>query len=124
MRCIIPILLIAMCFGCTRTIYVPKETLKTEYIDRVKVDSVYQRDSTFMYVHGDTVYKYVDRYLTKYVYQRDTVIRVDSVSYPVIVPDIQIKKHVPGFFWFCFLVTLAVAGVVLFKLYQRFRSIL
>lgn len=119
MRWVITIALLTMCFGCTRTIYMPKETLRTEYIDRIKVDSVYQRDSVYLYERGDTVYKYIDRYLTKYVYQRDTIIRVDSVSYPVIVPDVQIKKHVPKFFWFCFIVTLAVAGFGAWKLYRK-----
>ena len=83
--------------GCTRKIYVPVETEKIKYRDRVLVDSIYQRDSIFIYSKGDTVWK--ERY--QYIYRdkliRDSVYMRDSVSYPVYVDVVKEVKHVPRF---------------------------
>lgn len=72
-----------MMVSCTTTKYVPVETVKTEYIN--KVDSVLIHDSIYQEVHtkGDTVflYKYLEH--LKEVVRQDTIIRCDSI--PVIV---------------------------------------
>ena len=53
------IFLCLLCGGCTRKVYVPMETERTEYKDRVQVqtriDSVFQRDSISVFINGDTV---------------------------------------------------------------------
>lgn len=84
-----------LCLGCKRTIYVPTETVHTEYRDRVltdlRIDSVYLRDSVSVERRGDTVimYKYRDRWRERIRERHDTVTAVlrDSVSapYPVEV---------------------------------------
>lgn len=72
--------------SCRSIQYVPIETVKTEYKtrDSIRVDSVYNRDSIYMLVKGDTVYKYKERYLYKYLYlnRTDTVIKTDSIQVP------------------------------------------
>lgn len=84
---IIIVLALAMCFTSCRSIkYVPVETVRTEYKtrDSIRYDSIYQRDSVYLNVKGDTVYKYKYKYLYKYQYLNrvDTVIKVDSVQVP------------------------------------------
>lgn len=77
--------------GC-KTKYVSVPEWHERYVARtdtlLKQDSIYVRDSVFSVLRGDTVYigrvSYRDRY--KYVYRTkvDTVIKRDSIPYPVI----------------------------------------
>ena len=86
---------ITLLFGsCTRKVYVPTETVRTEYRDKVVesllVDTVSLRDSVAVYVNGDTVRitKFRDRWRTRIIERHDTVnvAKVDSVAVPVEVP--------------------------------------
>lgn len=69
-----------------RTQYVPVETVRTEYKtrDSIRFDSIYNRDSIYVLIKGDTVYQYKYKYLYKYQYlnRTDTVIRIDSIQVP------------------------------------------
>ncbi|WP_294481401.1 hypothetical protein [uncultured Bacteroides sp.] len=69
-----------------RTQYVPVETMRTEYKtrDSIRYDSIYQRDSVYMLVNGDTVYLYKYKYRYRYltINKTDTVIKVDSIQVP------------------------------------------
>ena len=85
---------ITLLFGsCTRKVYVPTETVRTEYKDRVvenlRVDTAAMRDSVAVYVNGDTVRitKYRDRWRTRIIERHDTctVTKTDSVQVPVQV---------------------------------------
>ena len=85
---------ITLLFGsCTRKVYVPTETVRTEYKDRVvenlRVDTAFMRDSVAVYVNGDTVRitKYRDRWRTRIIERHDTctVTKTDSVQVPVQV---------------------------------------
>lgn len=73
-------------FASCRTQYVPVETVRTEYKtrDSIRVDSIYNQDSIYVLVKGDTIYQYRYKYLYKYQYlnRTDTVIKVDSVQVP------------------------------------------
>ena len=40
----------------TKTIEVPVEAIKTEYIEQVKYDSIYSKDSIYIMQKGDTIY--------------------------------------------------------------------
>ncbi|MFV0326124.1 MAG: hypothetical protein ACK5LF_17390 [Bacteroides xylanisolvens] len=83
---IIILLMLAICFVSCRTQYIPVETVRTEYRvrDSIRHDSVYQQDSVYVLVKGDTVYQYRYKYLYKYQYlnRTDTVIKIDSVQVP------------------------------------------
>lgn len=90
---IIFLLAIAMGFMSCRSVqYVPVETVKTEYKtrDSIRYDSIYHRDSVFLYKNGDTVHLYKYKYLYRYliINKTDTVIKNDSirVPYPVETP--------------------------------------
>ena len=64
------------------------------YIDRLKRDSIYQRDSIYIIVKGDTVFKYQYKYSYRDKLVRDTVavVRLDSIAYPVEVPKYVERK--------------------------------
>lgn len=76
--------------GCTKTVYVPTETVRTEYRDRaveaLRVDTVALRDSVAVYVSDDTVKitKYRERWRTRIVERHDTatIVKTDSVAIP------------------------------------------
>lgn len=81
------LLTLAICLTSCRSIkYVPVETVKTEYKtrDSIRFDSIYEHDSIFLFVKGDTVYK--EKYRYKYQYltinKTDTVMLTDSVQIP------------------------------------------
>lgn len=82
------LLVLAVC-SCTSVKYVPVETVRTEYKtrDSIRYDSIYQRDSIYTLIRGDTVYKYKERYLYKYLFlnKTDTVLKTDSVQVPYLV---------------------------------------
>ncbi|WP_368144024.1 hypothetical protein [Bacteroides finegoldii] len=76
-----------ICFTSCRNIkYVPVETVKTEYKtrDSIRFDSIYEHDSIFLFVKGDTVYKEKYRYKYRYltINKTDTVMLTDSVQIP------------------------------------------
>ena len=64
------------------------------YIDRLKRDSIYQRDSIYIIVKGDTVFKYQYKYSYRDKLVRDTVavVRRDSIPYPVEVAKYVERK--------------------------------
>lgn len=81
------LLTIAICLTSCRSIkYVPVETVKTEYKtrDSIRFDSIYEHDSIFLLVKGDTVYKEKYRYKYRYltINKTDTVMMTDSVQIP------------------------------------------
>lgn len=95
--------------SCTRHVYVPVETTKSDtvYLNRVQLDSIYMRDSVFIEKSGDTIrefqYKYIyrfkDRIDTLYISKTDSI----QVPYPVEV----VKYKTPQWCWW------ALGGVVL-----------
>lgn len=91
------IVLIVLLSGC-KTRYIPMNTVKHDsiYINKVKYDSIYHKDSIYMLIKGDTVYKYQFKYRYRDKLLRDTVsvTRVDSVkvSYPVEKPLTKWQK--------------------------------
>lgn len=87
------LLTLAICITSCRSIrYVPVETVKTEYKtrDSIRFDSIYEHDSIFLFVKGDTVYKEKYRYKYRYltINKTDTVMLTDSVQIPY-----PVEKH-------------------------------
>lgn len=89
------LLLFIFISGCRSIQYVPVETVKIEYKDRLKIDSVIKYDSIFYdrYTKGDTVFltKEKYKYLDKIKIVRDSVFRTDSISVPYPVEK-QLSK--------------------------------
>lgn len=82
-------------FGCKSVQYVPVETVKIEYKDRLKVDSIIKYDSILYnrYMKGDTAFiiKEKYKYLDKIKIVRDSVFKTDSISVPYPVEK-QLSK--------------------------------
>lgn len=77
--------------SCTTTkiVEVPIETIKTKYIEQVKYDSIYSKDSIYIMQKGDTIYNNKVQYLYKYKYLRDTINITDTIPKIVTVKDTQ-----------------------------------
>lgn len=115
-----PIVLLVMFFAaCTRTVYVPQTEVHTEYRDRLKIDSVYVRDSIHVDRAGDTVKIYRDRWRDRWRIERDTVRKTDSIPYPVEV--VREVKHIPKVYRWSLWVALAVVGWVILQIARKFR---
>ena len=84
---LIPLLAILSLFaGCkTKTVLVPVEKVKIEYRDRMRIDSVYNSDTTYIRISDDTILVDIIRWRNRYILKTDSVVRVDSIPYPVEV---------------------------------------
>ena len=92
---IIKLLILAMCLyalhSC-KTIdhvdYIPVETVKTEYRDRLveTCDSIHVHDSVFVAVKGDTIYEYKQQLIYKNKFVHDTIYIEIRDSIPVPCP--------------------------------------
>lgn len=89
MKKIIAIVLFTLLLsGCkTRTIIQEVERIKIEYKDRLRVDSIYNSDTTLIFQKGDTVHFETIKWRNKYQFIRDSVLLVDSIPYPVEVVE-------------------------------------
>ena len=85
------LLFLTTIISCTTTkiVEVPIETIKTEYIEQVKYDSIYSKDSIYIMQKGDTIYNNKVQYLYKYKYLRDTINITDTIPKIITVKDTQ-----------------------------------
>lgn len=123
---LVVLFVIALLASCRQVRYVPVVTYKTDsvYVQQVKRDSVYRRDSIYVHDRGDTVTVYRDRYLFVDKLVRDTlyVNRTDSVQVPYPVEKEltrweQLRLDVGGYAMFTVMViVLIVVGRFIHKL--------
>ena len=79
-------LIIFFATGCkTRTVLVPVKETKIEYRDRLRVDSIYNRDTVQIYGKNDTIFKNVIKWRERFRIDTVSVIKIDSIPYPVEV---------------------------------------
>ena len=85
------LLFLTTIISCTTTkiVEVPIETIKTEYVEQIKYDSIYFKDSIYIMQKGDTIYNNKVQYLYKYKYLRDTINITDTIPKIVTVKDTQ-----------------------------------
>lgn len=98
----------------------------TTYVQQVKVDSVYRRDSVFVREKGDTVFIYKERIRDRYVFRHDTLrlVKVDSVVVER-VKEVEVEKplsawktaKIEAFWWL-------IASVLLLLLWTFRKPIL
>ena len=87
-------LVMSIVCSCRAPQMVERVNRDSVYIDRLKRDSIYQRDSIYMLIKGDTVYKYEYKYRYRDKLLRDTIsiYKTDSIPYPVEVPTYIERK--------------------------------
>lgn len=98
----------------------------TTYVQQVKVDSVYRKDSVFVKEKNDTVYIYKERIRDRYVFRHDTLrlVKVDSVAVER-VKEVEVEKplsawktaKIEAFWWL-------IASVLLLLLWTFRKPIL
>ena len=81
--------IVISCKTTTKVVEIPVETIKTEYIEQIKYDSIYHKDSIYIMQKGDTIYNNKVQYIYKYKYLRDTINITDTIPTIVTVKDTQ-----------------------------------
>ena len=109
--------LLALIFtSCKSTVYVPVESVRTEYKDKYLRDSIYLKELVRIYQRGDTVfkdstvYKYKDRVKTDSIFIRDTI----RIPLPVPIKGDTVYTNKLNWYqeaciWFTSLVLVALA---------------
>ena len=115
-------IVIASFSGCKSKQYITVPEYHTEYIVRTdtfaKQDSVYLKDSVFVYQRGDTIYHtkftYRDRYHNIYKVKLDTIIKRDSVSvpYPVERQLTKFEKFQQSLGWLFIVFLITVTAII------------
>ena len=91
------LLFLTTIISCTTTkiVEVPVETIKTEYVEQIKYDSIYSKDSIYIMQKGDTIYNTKVAYRYKYKYLKDTVTvnKTDTITRLQKVTEIKVKNQ-------------------------------
>lgn len=103
-RAVILLLAALLLAACSTIRYVPVETIRSDTLIRneARLDSIYVRDSIYVYQKGDTVTKYVEKWRYKYKTKTDTlyIAKRDTVSVTVTeVREKPIKWYNQGIIW-------------------------
>lgn len=89
---IFTVILLCFCSSCKTPQYIPVETVKTEYRDKIVRDLIFRYDSVFVKQTADTVF--FERY--KYLYRdkiiRDSVFIQDTIRIPYPVEVVKQVK--------------------------------
>ena len=126
---ILAVIILTCCKTTERVEYVPVETVKTEYKDRIveTYDSVHITDSVYVAVKGDTtlVYKYRDRWKLKLVHDTAYVNRTDSIRipYPVEKKLSKWEQFKVDYCGYLMMVILAAFGYIIFRIIRRVRNL-
>jgi len=117
---ILILLLLKLMTGCKSTVYVPVESVKTEYKDRVFRDSVHLYDSIFVKMANDTVWMEKYRYIYHDKLVRDSVFVTDSVHVPYPVVEYKEVNRLSSFqsfeVWCGRILIVLVLGFCIWKL--------
>lgn len=77
--------------GCTTTKYVPIESVRTEYVNKVEKDTVIINNDRVVKEKGDTVYIVNTKYVYKTKNKIDTILRIDTIP---IIQEVEVIKEV------------------------------
>ena len=115
--------------GCKTREYINVPSVRTEYVCRTdtfaKLDSIYMKDSVYVFQKGDTVFHnkvvYRDRYHNIYKVKNDTVVKRDSVNvaYPVEKEMSRSERLFVAMGKFFAALVIALIFVIGVKLYKR-----
>ena len=102
--------IVISCKTTTKVVEIPVETIKTEYIEQVKYDSIYSRDSIYIMQKGDTIYNNKVQYLYKYKYLRDTINITDTIPKIITVEKVQYINQL--YTWQKFLIVIGIGFIL------------
>lgn len=103
---------------------VERITVRTEFVDRLRYDSIYlsRSDSIYVYKNGDTVRieKFKTVYKDRLKIIKDTVVRTDTVVTVTKPVTKVVEKKVRGLFWWIGLINIiAVGGWLVYQLFTK-----
>ena len=77
--------------GCTTTKYVPIESVRTEYKNKVEIDTIIINNDKIVKEKGDTIYITETKYIYKTKNKIDTILRIDTIP---IIQEVEVIKEV------------------------------
>lgn len=116
-------LIICTLYGCkSRTVYVPVESVRTEYRDRLQRDSVHLYDSVYIREKGDSVILEKYRYIYRDRLRTDTILKSDTIAVPYAVTETREVKVYPR--WLIVLACLGSVslGIVVYRVFRRVKG--
>ena len=92
MKRILLLAILSLFAGCkTKTVLVPVEKVKIEYRDRLRIDSVYNRDTLYLFTKNDTVYLQSIKWRERFKVDTVRYEKVDSIPYFVeVVKEVNV----------------------------------
>lgn len=115
--------------SCTRKVYVPVQSVKVEYKDRIQRDSVYMLDSVRIIQRNDTVF--MDRWRTEFKYRnlRDSIHVNDTIRVPFTVEKIvKVEKDLSWYESICIkgfsFILAALLGIVAYLLRKKLFAVI
>mgnify|MGYP007016467467 FL=1 len=119
-------LLLGSCKVKEKIVEVPIPQIKTEikYIDKVKYDSIYLKDSVYIIQKGDTVYNNKVAYRYKYKYLKDTITinKADTITRLQKVTEIKVKNQlnvVQKILMYIGLFSLLIFIIIIYKHFKK-----
>ncbi len=119
-------LLLGSCKVKEKIVEVPIPQIKTEikYIDKVKYDSIYLKDSVYIIQKGDTIYNNKVAYRYKYKYLKDTIIvnEIDTIIKLQKVTEIKVKNQlnvVQKILMYIGLFSLLMFIIIIYKYFKK-----
>lgn len=117
---IVLILALVSFTSCSKTVYIPVESIKTEYKEHIKRDSVHLYDSIFVKMKNDTIwlekykYMYKDRFINDSVFIKDTI----RIPYPFeTVKEVNKPSSWQHFLMWCGgILVLVICGYTIFRI--------
>ena len=104
------LIIVISCKTTTKVVEIPVETIKTEYIEQIKYDSIYHKDSIYIMQKGDTIYNNKVQYLYKYKYLRDTINITDTIPKIITVEKVQYINQL--YTWQKFLIVIGIGFIL------------
>ena len=102
--------IVISCKTTTKVVEIPVETIKTEYVEQIKYDSIYHKDSIYIMQKGDTIYNNKVQYLYKYKYLRDTINITDTIPKIITVEKVQYINQL--YTWQKFLIVIGIGFIL------------
>lgn len=100
--------------GCkSKTVLIPVDRVEIEYRDRLRIDSIYNRDTIELYRKNDTVYKNVIRWRERFEFDTISVVQIDSIPYKVEVIK-EVNKLTQWQQWRLRILNILVLAVVIY----------
>ena len=119
-------LLLGSCKVKEKIVEVPIPQIKTEikYIDKVKYDSIYLKDSVYIIQKGDTIYNTKVAYRYKYKYLKDTITinKTDTITRLQKVTEIKVKNQlntVQKILMYIGLFSLLMFIIIIYKYFKK-----